>query len=200
MLEVIQLYYTKVLIGRIRSIFTGPEFFVSLAVFLVVVSIMYTRSAEANSQVMVIDLPSIPVAEFARLLATYGALGMGSCVTTLALATRWSSADFNDFFRENAATGTNWASYSGFLFRLSWASLAHWSALMSGLLVALFAPPTWLMVPQKGDLAIGGFVSAALLSLFVYCVMCFLSAILGLSVLCIIRKNFSDNNFSDTPR
>lgn len=191
MLEILKSYFSIVLYGRFRSLLS-TELLVAVCIGMFVLSLKFSQAEDPGSKSLAESLPQIPVSDFAKLLGTYGALGMGSCLSTLALATRWSSGDFNMFFRESATAGEQWASYSGLLFRLSWAALSHWLALMSGLVISLFSPEDFFLIPSSDSNILIWLLSAFLISLFVYCVMTFLSALLGLSVLCMIRKSFMD--------
>jgi|GEM_PF-5317736 len=186
MLEILRLYFSRVL-ARQASQLLSWELFAALAVSGAIVAAKYAPSGQLASV-------QIPLAEFTKLLGTYGALGMGTCLTTLALAARWTSGDFNDFFRSSAATDSRMASYSALLFKLSWAAISHWLALLIGLLGSLFAPRTWLLIPRSDDPIVASWCGPALVFVFCYCVMSFLSVLLGVSVLCMIRKDFMDGS------
>jgi hypothetical protein len=186
MLEIIQLYFSRVLAGRLSKLLS-IELFVALAVSAAAVAAKYAPSGQLASV-------EIPVSEFTKLLGTYGALGMGTCLTTLALAARWTSGDFIDFFRTTAANRDRLASYTDLLFRLSWAAISHWLALLFGLLGSLFIPRPWLLIPRSEDPIVASWCGPAVIFVFAYCVMSFLSVLLGVSALCVMRKEFMDGS------
>jgi len=186
MLDILRLYFSLVL-ARQASKLLSFEFFAALTVSSAVVAARYAPSGQLAPV-------QIPLAEFTKLLGTYGALGMGTCLTTLALAARWTSGDFNDFFRANAASKNRMASYSALLFKLSWTAISHWLALLIGLLGSLFAPRTWLLIPKGADPIVASWCGPAVVFVFTYCVMSFLSVLLGVSVLCMLRKDFMDGS------
>ena len=184
MLDNILSYCKFVLYGRLWSL-ASLELFLAIAACSTVVALRFsTFDLSKSAQVSLVDV--------AKLLGTYGALGMGTCLTTLALAARWSSSDFNNYFRATVSSGDQWASYSALLFKLSWAALSHWFALMAGLFISLFTPPAWMLLPRNNDPLASAVLSGTVVFLFTYCVMSFLSVLLGLSVLCMIRKTFKD--------
>jgi hypothetical protein len=184
MLEIIRSYIVFVLAGRVRSLFS-LELFIAISVSATLVIAVFVK-ADAKTVI------SVPLGDFSKVVGTYGALGMSTCLTTLALAARWSSNDFNDYFRVTARAGNRWASYSSLLFKLSWAAITHWITSMTGLLVSLFARPTWTLIPLTHEDSTGLVASILVVFLFTYCVMNFLTALLGVSVLCMIRKEFMD--------
>jgi len=189
MLAIIKNYCRFVLAGRLWFLFSF-ELFLAIAVCFTVVAVRFSTFDLSGSVL-------VSLVDAAKLLGTYGALGMGTCLTTLALAARFSSSDFNEYYRQNVSDpnpAIPWASYSELILKLSFAALSHWLALMAGLFISVFTPPDWRLLPRTNDPVISTVLSGTVVFLFTYCVMNFLSALLGLSVLCMIRKNFQDVN------
>jgi ABC-type Mn2+/Zn2+ transport system permease subunit len=186
MLENLGTYYKIVLSGRFSKLLS-LEFFLSVAVSIAVVFVRYNPSTQA-------EIIQIQIADLARALGTYGALGMGTCLTTLALAARWTSGDFNDFYRSTGKGDNQLASYSTLLFKLSWTAISHWFALLLGLTASLVVPKDWELVSGGIQNAYSSGVGAAIIFSFVYCISSFFSVLLQVSVLCMIRKEFMDQS------
>lgn len=178
-------YVRTVLRGRLLGLLS-LELGLSIAVGVAVYFMQYAPPGRYDSA-------TLPLAEFTKVLGTYGALGMGTCLTTLTLAARWTNADFIDYFRENTSNSGKYGSYSSFLFQLSWAAIVHWLALLVGLMGTLFSPATWSLVPRNAGTIGESCCGPAVCFLFTYCIVNFLSVLLGVSCLCFLRKEYMDN-------
>lgn len=182
MLHLLHLFFKHVVAGHVLKLLS-LEFFAAMAIA--------AAAAAARSQDVAAGGPDVPLAEFAKVLSTYSALGMTACLTTMALATRWASGDFGAYFRERAAGVERIADYSALLFKLSWTAFTHWAALLAGLVGSLLVPKDWSLLEPGGGIA-AAWCGAASVFLFSYCIMLFLSVLLGVSVLCMIRKDFME--------
>lgn len=186
MLESLGRYYSFVISGRVSKLFS-LELFFALAFSAAIVSLRLVPSAQS-------DLVAVPLPELAKALGTYGALGMSTCLTTLALATRWTSSEFNDFYRFSSSRENQLESYSTLLFKLSWTAISHWFALLFGLVVSLATPKNWVLVSGDSGAANSSLLSAMIVFIFVYCITSFFSVLLQVSTLCMIRKEFMDQS------
>lgn len=186
MLESLGRYYSFVISGRVSKLFS-LELFFALAFSAAIICLRLVPSTQS-------DLVAVPLPELAKALGTYGALGMSTCLTTMALATRWTSSDFNDFYRFSSSRENQLESYSTLLFKLSWTAISHWIALLFGLVVSLAAPANWKLVSSGSDSEYVPLLGAAIVFVFIYCVASFFSVLLQVSTLCMIRKEFADKN------
>ena len=184
MLEIMRLYISRVLMGQVSRLLS-LELFTAVAVAIAVISAKY---ATTNPFIDV----DVPLLDFAKVLVTYGALGMSACLTTLALAARWTSGDFNEFFRENAAGRDRKSCYSAMLFQISWTAITHWLAFVIGLIVSLLTPKKWLLLPHSGGSDAETYCGVLGIFVATYCSMLFLSTLFAVSTLCMIRKDFMD--------
>ena len=126
--------------------------------------------------------------EAAKLLKEYSTLGLGVCLTTLALAARWASAEFGEFLGSQARSAPRVADYGALLFKLSWTAIIHWVGVLLAAGAAVFAPTDLTLF----DGAAGRGLAAAMAFVFVYAVLLFLSTVLLLSVLCVARKQYME--------
>ncbi len=136
-----------------------------------------------------------PLAEAARQLSGYAALGFGTCLTTMGLAARWATEDFSEFLRAQRGQPSRVANYNILLFKLSWTAIVHWVLLIAGILVGVVASPDWkLWGSDPGSPArVSG---AVLVFLFAYGLMLLLSSVLVLSILCVARAEHIANRSS----